>query len=453
MHEHTTQENYENLTTRPVPGLIARLAVPTIISMLVTALYNMADTYFVGKINTQATAAVGISFSVMAVVQAFGFFFGHGSGNYMARQLGAREVDNAERMAATGFYCSLIVGVVIAVVGWLLLTPLCLLLGSTPTVLPYTESYLGIILLGAPFFSASLTLNNQMRFQGNAAYAMVGIVTGAVINIVLDPILIFKLNMGIAGAAWATVASQICSFVLLVYMTHCGGNLKIRRCNFTPTKFYLREIVSGGVPSLMRQGLACVSTILLNVSAGVYGDAAIAGMSIVTRISMFLNSFLIGFGQGFQPVCGFCYGAGLYRRVYQGFWFCIRVGVIFMGLCLVFGMQYAEEIVSLFRHGDQAVINTGASALRWQLVSYPLGVFVIISNMMLQTIRYPVRATLLSSARQGLFFIPLIFILPSIWGLHGVEMCQAIADMLSFVLAIPLVCGILKKLKNEKDKR
>ena len=447
---HSTKDNYLYLTTTPVPRLIVSLAVPTIISMLVTSFYNMADTYFVGKINTQSTAAVGIVFSVMSIIQAVGFFFGHGSGNYISRKLGAQETGNAEKMAATGFFWALFMGIFLAVVGLIFLTPLSLALGSTPTILPYTEKYLGIILLGAPFITASLVLNNQIRFQGNAAYAMVGIVSGAVINVILDPILIFVFDMGISGAALATVISQICSFSLLLYMGRKGGNIRIRFKNFTPSLAFIKEIIGGGTPSLARQGLASVATILLNVAAGAYGDAAIAGMSIVTRIAMFINAFLIGFGQGFQPVCGFNYGAGLYARVRQGFWFCVKVGFIFLLVCALAGMGFAEEIVSLFRKGDPDVIAVGAAALRWQFITFPLGSWIVMSNMMLQTIRKPVKATIISSARQGLFFIPLIFILSHYLGLQGVEMCQAVADLLTFILAIPLTCSVLNEMKRKQ---
>ena len=422
---HSTKDNYLYLTTTPVPRLIVSLAVPTIISMLVTSFYNMADTYFVGKINTQSTAAVGIVFSVMSIIQAVGFFFGHGSGNYISRKLGAQETGNAEKMAATGFFWALFMGIFLAVVGLIFLTPLSLALGSTPTILPYTEKYLGIILLGAPFMTASLVLNNQIRFQGNAAYAMVGIVSGAVINVILDPILIFVFDMGISGAALATVISQICSFSLLLYMCRKGGNIRIRFRNFTPSLAFIKEIIGGGTPSLARQGLASVATILLNVAAGAYGDAAIAGMSIVTRIAMFINAFLIGFGQGFQPVCGFNYGAGLYARVRQGFWFCVKVGFIFLLVCALAGMGFAEEIVSLFRKGDPDVIAVGAAALRWQFITFPLGSWIVMSNMMLQTIRKPVKATIISSARQGLFF-------------------------LTFILAIPLTCSVLNEMKRKQ---
>ena len=442
-------DKYTLMTTAPVPRLIGSLAVPTIISMLITSFYVMADTYFVGKINTQSTAAVGISFSVMAIIQAFGFFFGHGSGNYISRKLGAREYQSAEKMASTGFFCAFIAGTLITVFGLIFLSPICKALGSTSTILPYSETYLGIILLGAPFMASSLVLNNQMRFQGNAVYAMIGIIVGAVLNIGLDPLLIFVFDMGIAGAGIATLASQICSFIILLYMDRKGENIRIRFSNFTPKLSLLKEILYGGSPSLCRQGLASTATILLNVAAGRYGDAAIAGMSIVTRICMFINSFVIGFGQGFQPVCGFNHGAGFYTRVRHGFWFCIKLGVIFLSICSIIGYIYAPEIVSWFRKEDAQVIEIGARALRWQLITLPLGTWVILCNMLLQTIRKPVRAVILSSARQGLFFIPFILILPYLLGLQGVEMCQAAADLCSFLLAIPLTIGVLKGMRED----
>ena len=446
----TAQDKHKMMTTAPIPKLVTSLAIPTIISMLVTSFYVMADTYFVGQINTQSTAAVGISFSIMAIIQAFGFFFGHGSGNYISRKLGAKDYANAEKMASTGFFYAFSFGLLIAIIGNIFLTPICILLGSTETILPYAEKYLGIILLGAPFMASSLVLNNQMRFQGNAVYAMIGIIIGAVINIGLDPLLIFVLDMGVSGAALSTIISQFCSFMVLMYMDSKGTNIKIRFRNFTPSFAYLKEITYGGIPSLSRQGLVSLSTIMLNVAAGRYGDAAIAGMSIVTRICMFINSFVIGFGQGFQPVCGFNYGAGLYKRVREGFYFCVKTGVIFLTVCSIIGYLYAPVIVSWFRKDDPSVIEIGAAALRWQLITLPLGTWVILCNMLLQTIRIPGRALVLSSARQGLFFIPLIFILPHMLGLLGVEMCQAVSDFCSFILAFPLTVPVLKRLREDK---
>ncbi len=444
------KDKFTYMTTAPIPRLVGSLAIPTIISMLVTAFYNIADTYFVGKINTQATAAVGIVFSIMTVIQAIGFFFGHGSGNYISRKLGARDTENAEKMAANGFFLAFFAGVFLMIVGWIFLTPLAKLLGSTPTILPYTRHYLSIILVGTPFMTASLVLNNQMRFQGNAVYAMVGIIIGAVINIALDPLLIFTFGWGIRGAAVATAFSQICSFFVLFYMDGKGSNIRIRWRNFTPTRAFISEIIKGGTPSLGRQGLGSVSTICLNVAAGAYGDAAIAGMSIVTRITIFINAFVIGFGQGFQPVCGFNYGAGIYSRVKAAFWFCVRIGTVFLTLCAIVGFWKSPELISLFRKGDPAVIEVGTAALRWQLISLPLNAWIVLCNMMLQTIRKPVQATLMASSRQGLFFIPLIILLPQWLGLFGVEISQAIADLFSAIVAIPLTKKAWIEMRKDK---
>ena len=441
------EEKYIQMTTTPVPKLVCSLAVPTIISMLVTSFYNMADTFFVGKLDTQSTAAVGVVFSVMAIIQAVGFFFGHGSGNYISRKLGSKEFEDASAMAANGFFLSLLSGVIIAVLGIIFLNPLSVALGSTPTILPYTKRYLRIILLGAPFMTSSLVLNNQLRFQGRASFAMVGIVTGAVINIVLDPVLIFGFHMGISGAAIATVFSQFCSFLLLVLMTRKGGSILIRFKNLKVNAYYLKEIFRGGVPSLCRQGLGSIAVIFLNHAAGNYGDAAIAGMSIVSRITMFANSALIGFGQGFQPVCGYNYGAKLYGRVREGFYFCVKYAFIFLVVVSVLCGIFSPDIVALFRKEDAEVIEAGALALRLQCITFPLNAWIVMSNMMLQSIGKALKASIVAGARQGYLFIPLILILPVFFGLLGVQMTQAVADVFTLILSIPLTLSVLKEMK------
>ena len=449
MNEKEQEEKVRYMTTAPVQKLVCSLAVPTIISMLITSFYNMADTFFVGKINTSATAAVGVVFSVMALIQAVGFFFGHGSGNYISRKLGAREYEVASVMAATGFVYAFLTGVVIAVAGILFLEPLSYLLGSTPTILPYTKEYLRIILLGAPFMTSSLVLNNQLRFQGSASYAMVGIVTGAIVNIGLDPLLIFVFDMGIAGAAVATVASQIISFLLLWAGSRRGGNIVIRFGNFSKDLYYVKEIFRGGFPSLCRQGLASISVAFLNHAAGAYGDAAIAGMSIVSRISMFANSALIGFGQGFQPVCGMNYGAGKMKRVREAYFFCVKYSFLFLLVVSVVGYIGAEPLVSLFRK-DSQVIAIGTLALRLQLLTFSLGAWNVMCNMMLQSIGKAVKASVVAAGRQGLFFLPLILILPQLFGIFGVQLCQPVADICAFLLSIPLGISELNVMKGQE---
>lgn len=421
------------------------MAGPTIVSMMVTALYNMADTFFVGLIDTQSTAAVGIVFSVMFIIQSVSFFYGNGSGNYISRELGAQRHRNAQVMASTGFCYAVLTGAVITLVGELMLHPLSLWLGSTPTILPYTERYLGTILLGAPFITGSLCMNNQMRFQGNASYAMWGIVTGAVANVVLDPIFIFVLDMGITGAGLATVTGQVLSFIVLYWMTKRGGSLRLHWRHVSFSRVYIREILAGGTPSLSRQGLTALATIMLNVAAAPFGDAAIAAMSIVNRFTMLLMSVVIGFGQGFQPFCGFSYGARLYDRVRSGFWFSVKVTTVFLLVCSCLGWMYADEVITLFRR-DPDVITIGTVALRWQLATLPFGGLLMISNMFTQTIRKTMQANVLAAARSGLFFIPLIIILPRLLGLTGVEMCQALSDVCAVALTVPILCRVFGEL-------
>lgn len=438
------------MTEAPVERLVCEMAVPTIISMLITSIYNMADTFFVGKINTQATAAVGIVFSLMALVQALGFFFGHGSGNYISRKLGQQRMEEAEQMAANGFFSALICGVVVMVLGLLFVEPFAMLLGSTETILPYAVDYLSVILLGAPIMTTSLVLNNQLRFQGSAAYAMVGIVTGGILNMVLDPILIFGCKLGIRGAAIATVVSQCISLLLLLRGTMQGGNIRIRITCFRPTWHSMKEIFRGGFPSLCRQGLASVATIALNQAAGNFGDAAIAGMSIVSRITMFANSALIGFGQGFQPVCGFNYGARLYQRVQKAFWFCVKVATVFLLFVSIVGYVFAPQLVTLFRKGDTEVIAVGVTALRLGCLVFPLNGWIVLCNMMSQSIGEAFKASLVAAARQGLFFLPLIAILPHFMGLLGVQACQTVSDILTFALAVPVGISVLNKMKRQE---
>ena len=442
----TQEEKYKTMTEKPVSSLICRLAVPTIISMLVTSFYNMADTFFVARIGTSATAAVGVSFALMAIIQAFGFFCGHGSGNYISRKMGQHRFDEAQQMAATGFFTALALGTVIFLLGEILIDPLCRILGATETILPYARQYLRLILIGAPYMTASLVLNNQLRFQGSAFYAMIGIASGAVLNIALDPLFIFVFDMGVSGAALATIISQFVGFVLLLKGTTQGGNLRIRLRNVTFSKYSYSQIINGGMPSLCRQGLGSVATICLNLMAGPYGDAAIAAMSVVGRVMNLAASVVTGFGQGFQPVCGFNYGAFLYDRVKEGFWFCVKVATVILIVLSAAGYLLAPQVIQLFSKNDPQVIAIGTQALRWQCLTFPLCGWITICNMMLQTIGKSFRASLLAMSRQGLFFIPAVLLLPALIGIQGVEIAQPIADVCSFVLAIPLQLSVLHEM-------
>ena len=454
MRNRTKQDRYTMMTETPVSKLIVKLAVPTIISMLVTGLYNMADTYFVAQIpdkGTLATAAVGIVFPMMAVIQALGFMFGHGSGNFLSRMLGAGKKKEASDMASTGFALALLTGLLVLLLGTVFLRPMAEFLASsdvTEETMDLTMQYARIILFGAPFMMCQFVINNQLRFQGSAMYAMVGLVAGAVINVGLDPLLILGFDMGVTGAALATVSGQVMSFLILLVGSRRGENIRLHFRNVHINRYYIGQVLNGGFPSLVRQGMAAIATILLNRAAGEYGqEAAIAGMSIVTRVLMMLSSALIGFGQGYQPVCSFNYGAGKKDRVRQGFWFCLRWGTAFLLVISTVCIIFAPEVVRVFRD-EPAVVEVGSAALRYQAATLPLLATTVMINMMLQSIGKGVKASITASARNGLFFIPAILLLPPIFGLTGVEVAQAVADVLAICLAVPLAASELRSMRS-----
>ncbi|MDR1902894.1 MAG: MATE family efflux transporter [Treponema sp.] len=438
------------MTTEPVGCLIVSLAIPSAVIMLITALYNMADTFFVSFLGTSATAAVGIGFPLMAVIQAIGFFFGHGTGNYIARELGAKNHENASRMAATGFFSAFFAGILLAVFGILFLNPLIRLLGATDTILPFARAYLRFILIGAPFMICSLMQNNLLRYQGSSFYGMIGMLAGALINIALDPLFIFVFRWGIAGASFATMISQFISFmVLFIYSSR--KNVRIQFKHFSPDLANYKEIIRGGLPSLMRQGIAGVSGICMNNFAGGYGDEAIAAIAIVQRVFMMAASLVGGIGQGFQPVCGFNYGAKLFGRVKQGFRFSLTVMTIPLLPIGILGFIFSPRIISGFRPDDPYLIEIGTRAFRYQCFTVPLLGWITINNMMMQTIGKAFKASLLAIARQGLFMLPLLFLLKPLFGLTGILISQPIADLFSFVLSIPLSVSVFREMKQNAE--
>lgn len=441
-----TNDKTYKMINEPVEKLINHLAIPTIMSMLITSIYNMADTFFVAKINTSATAAVGVVFAIMALIQAIGFFCGHGSGNFISRMLGANKHEEAKKMAVTGFILAFCFGSILMLIGLIFLKPLAIILGSTSTMLPYSMDYLKWILIGAPFMCASLVMNNQLRFQGNAFFAMIGITTGGILNIILDPIFIFVFELGIAGAAIATIISQGISFIILLIGIFKSDSLNYQLSAISINKYYLSQMVRGGFPSLCRQGISGISTAILNICAGPFGDSAIAGVSIVTRLMQFFYSVVIGFGQGFQPVCGFNYGAKKYKRVKDGFVYAIKVGTIFCIFVALIALIYAPQIISFVQGNEPEVIKVGTATLRFQALVFPLMAFVTMTNMMLQVAGKALQASILASSRQGLFLIPSVVILPLLLGIVGIEMAQMVADIISFAIAIPFAKSFLKEI-------
>ena len=444
--KNSAESRADMMLNMPVGRVIPRLAVPTIISMLVSSIYNMADTFFVSQIGTSASGAVGVIFSAMAIIQAVAFTIGMGSGTNLSQALGAGDEERAERFAATGFFTAFIVGVVIAALGLTHIDSLVRFLGATETIAPYARDYATYIFYAAPFMMCSFAINNLLRFEGLSFYAMIGIASGGLLNIALDPLLIFGLGLGTAGAAIATAISQCVSFTILLIMTNTRkGAISIKLRRFTPSLEMYGRIFYNGMPSLGRQGIASVSTILLNQTAGVYGDAAIAAMSIVSRFIMFINSSVIGFGQGFQPVCSYCFGAKRYERVREALWFCVKVTTVILIVLGAVSFLLSEQIITVFRRDDPLVIEIGTLALRLQLITIPLWGMITMSNMFAQSIGYGVRATIISTSRQGIFLIPALLILPRLFGLFGIQAALPVADALTFALTLLLVRGILRE--------
>lgn len=449
----TLEDKYVEMTQQPVKLLVCKMAVPTIIAMVTTALYNVVDAAFIGRLSTEGTAGIGISFAYMTFIQALGFFFGHGSGNFISRALGARDTSSASVVASVGVITPFLLGLLAAVICLPNLSALSRLLGAPTEVVPYANDYLRFIVAATPFMMSALTLNNQLRLQGNARLGMVGIVSGAILNIALDPLFIFVFDMGVSGASLATAISQLFSWTLLLVGTFRPESVHIKLRDFKPSWRVYYEIFRGGLPSLFRQLFNCAAAVSLNYCAALYAPAgqeasAVAAFAVVTRIMMFAFSVVLGFCQGFQPVCGFNYGAKKYDRVRESYMFALTFSTLFLAVVSTLGFIFAPQIVALFRAEDPDLIRIGAVTLRWQCAAFPLVPLCTATNMLFQNIRMTFPATLLSICRNGLFFLPAVLLLPLWLGLQGVQMAQAAADVFTFLLALPYAVWISRKLKQ-----
>ena len=442
-------EKFIRMTTAPVEKLVLSMAGPSITIMIMTSVYNLTDTYFVSLLGTSQVAAVGIAFPLMAIIQAMGFFFGQGSGNYMSRALGAQNTEGASRMAATSFISGFFAMAVIAAIGIIFLDPFVGVLGTTETIKPFAKEYIFYILLASPWMVAATVLNQQLRFQGSASIAMAGMVTGSVLNMVLDPVFIFVLKLGVQGAAIATMIGQIVSFVILLfYGCSRKENIPMNFRHFSPSRARYIEMFRGGIPALLRQGLMSIATIIINHFARIHGDAAIAAISIVQRISMFATSAVLGFGQGFQPVCGFNYGAKLYNRVRKAFWFCVKFCILTVLAIVIVLAIFAPQIIALFRRDDLMVIEIGTRGLRLNCITLPIMSGIIMCNMITQTMGRALQASLIATSRQGMFLIPFLIILNPIFGLLGIQLATPMAEFFSLVIVIPIMVKVLKDLSQ-----
>ncbi len=449
--DNSAAKQFDKMTKTPVKKLISRLAVPTVISMLITMLYNIADTYFVSKISVSASAATGVMISLMGVIQAFGFMFGQGAGSNISRRLGAKEIEEARKYSSTAYFLGLSVGLIIMAFGLIFIVPLMRIMGSTETILPLAKTYGTFILIAAPAMTTSFVLNNILRFEGMAKLAMIGISTGGLLNIALDPLLIFTFKMGIAGAGIATALSQyIGMFILLSIFLMKKPQSRISFKYLSLKLSIIKDIVAVGLPSFARQGLNSVSTMFFNLQAAEFGDECIAAISIVAKVGMFIFSVAIGIGQGFQPVCSFNFGAKLYNRVKESIKFLwiysTAVIAVLAGICFVF----APWVIGLFRK-DEAVVDIGGTALRMLCVALLVLPTVMVGNMSFQAVGKSGKAFFLACAQNGLFFIPLIIILPKLFGILGIQLAWPISYCIAAVIAVPMILSFIKELKKTES--
>lgn len=446
------QKQHDLMTKTPMTKLILKLSAPMIVSMLISSIYNTADTFFVSQLGTSASGAVGVVFPLMAILQAVGFMIGSGAGSRISIYLGEGKSEEADEVASSAVFASVISGIVLALLLKIYMAPVLSFVGATDTILPYAESYANWILLGFPVMSASFVMNHLLRCQGKTALSMIGISAGGILNIILDPIFIFVFNLGIAGAAIATILSQTVSLVLLLlFVTGRHSVLSINPSKISRKFDVYSVIIRIGAPSFLRQGLTSISSSLLNNRVAVYGDSAVAAFSIVGKVSFIIMAVMLGVGQGFQPVAGYNYGARNYKRVRSAYRVTLMIGCAMMTAAAALSFIFAPGIMAAFRPDDPDVINIGSFVLRLQSVVLPFMCVSVSTNMLMQSLAQNKEAAFLAMTRQGLYFIPLIFILPSFLGFLGIQITQSVSDILSMITAIPFAVRFFRKIRQKES--
>ena len=451
MHEHhiartlTSEEQHRRMLQTPVPKLVLSLAAPTVASQLISIIYNTADTYFVSQISTSASAAVGVVFSLSSIIQAYGFGVAMGASSLISLRLGEKKDRDANDYASSGFFAELVGGLLILIFGLLFLEPLMRVLGATETMLPHACAYGRIILMGAPIMCCSFVLNCVLRAEGAAVVSMVGLCAGGLINIALDPLFIFTFEMGTAGAAIATVASQCVSLVILSISFLRGRSIVHLHPKYVShhARDYVK-IIAVGFPTIARQGMASLASALMNIQGAIYGDAAVAALTISNKIYLLVRNVMIGIGQGFQPVAGYNYGAGDRKRTREAFLFATRLGTVICILAAGIIAAFAGSIIGWFRD-DEQVVAIGRVALLYACAVMPFMAYSTFVNQLYQCLGFKLPATVLASLRQGICFLPLIFILPHFLGLAGVQATQPASDLLTFFICIPFQIAFFRK--------
>ena len=448
-----SKAQHQKMLTTPIPKLVISLALPTVASQLITVIYNTADTYFVSQLNdNSASGAVGVVFSLMSLIQALGFGISMGANSLISTSLGEKKDDDATRYANSAFAASIIMGFVLMISGLCMLKPLMKLLGATDTILPYASEYSTYILIAAPIMCSSFVLSSILRGEGKASLAMIGLCTGGIVNIILDPIFIFNADMEIAGAALATMISQTVSFlILLTFFLLKKSNIRLGFSYISKKPKIYVDIIKRGFPTICRQGVASIASALLNHAAGMVrdDDVAIAAITVSNKIYMLVRNVIVGIGQGFQPVAGYNFGAGERRRVKQAFWITTALGSVVCILASLLLFPFAEQAIMLFRDDDMEVVRIGSEALRFMCIILPTMAYSTYVNQLYQCLGFSTVASLLASCRQGIFFIPLVLILPQIMGVVGIEVVQPAADLLTAFISVYFHIRFFKRELNE----
>ena len=433
--------------------LLVKTSIPTIIGMLVMVIYNLTDTFFVGILNNKSmTAAIGIVFSFMSFIQAIGFWFGYGSGNIMSKKIGENEEKEAEIISSIGILFAIVIGILIAILSCFFVLPLSKFIGGSASenLLNFTVEYLKVIIISIPFGLYSITLYNQLRLCGNVKDGMIGLLTGMAVNMVLDPVLMFVFKFGFIGAGYATLIGQITGCIVLTNLSKKNGNIAVDLKKVRINKDRVYHILAGGMPNFSRQSITGIALILLNVVAAKYGDGVIAALTISSRIAALAYMIMIGWGQGFQPICAMNYGAKQYDRVKKAFKFTVVGGTLFLIMAAILLYVFSELFIKTMSN-DNEVILVGSEILRMQCITLPLLGYFAISSMLMQNIGQYFWASIISISRQGIFYIPLLYILSNIFGKFGIYLLQPVADVLSFGLAVIVVRKI--KFANDKCKK
>ncbi len=445
----SSKAEHKRMTEHSVAKLVISLSIPMVLNQMITSIYNMADTFFVTRLGDSAVGGVSIVYAVQSVIQAVGFGIAMGGGSLVSRKLGEKDDNAANKYASSAFFSSFFLGALLTLIGFIDLDRLLLLLGSTETTLPYAADYAMVILLGAPIMCSSFVLNNILRAEGKAIQSVVGLTLGGFINIILDPIFIFPMQMGVLGAALATVTSQCVSFIILLSFYLRGKSIvKLSIKNASRHIGDYLMIIKTGLPTVFRQGLGSLSTTLLNVGAGIYGDPAIAAVGIANKVYMLLRSFVLGVGHGFQPVAGYNYGANKPERVKKAFFVATALGTAVSVTASVILLLFSDNIIMLFKPETAEAAEIGARMLVYIGCALPFLGYSTFVNQLYQALGFIKGATFLASCRQGIFFVPLILILPRIIGLDGILCAQPISDVCTFLISIPFNIYFLKKVLN-----